>query len=151
MQPIIQSNRQIPFSRCEKVLKKLELVELDVIKKVTGPTHWRSPLVPVEKPNGDVRICINMGQPNQAILRVHHPVLTVEETIQEMSGGKVFSKLDLNMAYHQVELHSDSHEITTFTGPNGLYRYKRLLFGVNMVTEKFQQIISQVIKDCPGA
>ena len=42
-----------------------------------------------------------------------HPVPTVEETIQEMSGGKVFSKLDLNMAYHQVELHPDSRKITT--------------------------------------
>ena len=49
------------------------------------------------------------------------PVPTVEETIEEMSGGKVFSKLDRNMAYHQVELHLDSYEITTFTGPNGLY------------------------------
>ena len=82
-----------------------------------------------------------------AIIRERHPVPTVEETIQEMSGGKVFSKLDLNMAYHQVELHPDSREITTFAGPDGLYRYKRLLFGVNMATEKFQQIISQVIKD----
>ena len=62
----------------------------------------------VEKPNGDVRICIDMRQPNQAIIREHHPVPTVEETIQEMSGGKLFSKLDQNMAYHQVELHPDS-------------------------------------------
>ena len=55
------------------------------------------------------------------------------------------------MAYHQVVLHPDSREITTFAAPGGLYIYKRLLFGVNMVSEKFQQIISQVIKDCPGA
>ena len=152
VQPVIQSNRRIPFSRREKVSEKIvELEKLDVIEKVTGPTRWLSPLVAVEKPNGDVRICIDMRQPNQAIIRERHPVPTVEETIQEMSGGKVFSKLDLNMAYHQVELHPDSREITTFAGPDGLYRYKRLLFGVNMATEKFQQTISQVIKDCPGA
>ena len=92
-----------------------------------------------------------MCQPNQAIIRERHPVPTVEETIQEMSGGKLFSKLDLNMAYHQVELDPRSRDITTFAGPDGLYRYKRLLFGVNMATEKFQLIISQVIKGCPGA
>ena len=56
-----------------------------------------------------------------------------------MSGGKVFSKLDLNMAYHQVELHPDSREITTFAGSNGLYQYKQLFSGVNMATEKCQQ------------
>ena len=101
--------------------KLVELEKLDVIEKVTGPTRWLSPLVAVEKPNRDVRICIDMRQPNQAIIRERHPVPTVEETIQEMSGGKVFSKLDLNMAYHQVELYPDSREITTFAGPDGLY------------------------------
>ena len=55
------------------------------------------------------------------------------------------------MAIHQIELHPDSRDITTFAAPSGLYRYKRLLLGINMATEKFQQIVWQVIKDCPGA
>ena len=151
VQPIIQSNRRIPFSRCEKVSKKLkELEKLDIIEKVTGPTRWLSPLVAVKKPNGDVHICIAMRQQNQTIIRERPPVPTVEEMIQEMSGGKVFSKLYLNMPYHQVELHPNSREITTFARPDGLYRYKQLLFGVNMAPDKFQQIVSQLIKDCPG-
>ena len=65
MQPVIQSNRGILFSRREKVSKKLvELEELDVINKVTRPTVWLSLLVAVEKPNGDVGICSDMHQPN---------------------------------------------------------------------------------------
>jgi hypothetical protein len=55
----------------------------------------------------------------------------------------------MNMAFHQVEL-DDSRDITTFSGPDALYRYKRLIFGVNMATEKFQSIISQVLKGCAG-
>ena len=55
------------------------------------------------------------------------------------------------MAFHQVELHPHSRDITTFVVSNGLCRYKRLLFGVNMATEKFQQIVWQIIQDCPGA
>ena len=90
-------------------------------------------------------------QAHRAILREKHPVLTVEETLQEISEAKVFSKLDLNMAFHQIELHPDSHDVTTFAAPNGLYQYKRLLFGVNMATEKFQQLIWQILKDCRGA
>ena len=92
-----------------------------------------------------------MRQANQAIVREKHPVSTVEETLQEVSYAKVFSKLDLNMAIHQIELHPDSRDITTFAAPSGLYRYKRLLFGINVATEKFQQIVWQVIKDCPGS
>ena len=64
---------------------------------------------------------------------------------------KVFTKLDLNMALHQVELHPESRDITTFAAPNGLYRYKRLVFGLNMASEKFNHTIRQVVQDCPGA
>ena len=112
--PSAQAMRRIPFSRKQKVVEKLE--------KVNGPTSWINPLVVVEKPNGDVRICLDMRQANRAILREKHPVPTIEETLQEMSGVKVFSKLDLNMAFHQVELAPESRDITTFAGLNGLYR-----------------------------
>ena len=112
--------------------------KLDVIEKVEGPTSWVNPLVVVEKPSGDIRICLDMRQANQAVIREKHPVPTVEETLQEVSYAKVFSKLDLNMAFHQIELHPESRDITTFATPNGLYRYKRLLFGINMATETFQ-------------
>ena len=152
VQPVAQPVRRIPFSRRAKVTEKLEeLLKLDVIEKEEGPTSWVNPLVVVEKPNGDIRICLDMRQANQAIIREKHPVPTVEETLQEVSYAKVFSKLDLNMAFHQIELHPYSGDITTFAAPDGLYRYKRLLFGVNMATEKFQQIVWQVIKGCPGA
>ena len=49
------------------------------------------------------------------------------------------------MAFHQVELHPQSRDITPFAAPNGLYRYKRL------ASEKFNHIIRQVVQDCPGA
>ena len=49
-----------------------------------------------------------MRQANQAIVREKHPVPTVEETLQEVSYAKVFSKLDLNMVFHQIELHPES-------------------------------------------
>ena len=52
-----------------------------------------NPLVVVEKPNGDIRICLDMRQANQAIVREKHPVPTVEETLQEVSYAKDFSKL----------------------------------------------------------
>ena len=68
-------------------------------------------MVAVEKPNGDIRICLDMRQANQAILRGKHPVPTVEETLQEISRAKVFTKLDLNMAFHQIELHPDSRDM----------------------------------------
>ena len=77
-------------------------MKLDVIEKVEGPSSWVNSLVVVEKPNGNIRICLAMGQTNLAIVGEKHPVPTVEETLQEVSNAKVFSKLDLNMAFHQI-------------------------------------------------
>ena len=150
--PVAQPIRRIPFSRREKVEEKLrELEDMDVIQKVDGPTKWVNPLVTVEKPNGDIRVCLDMREANKTIVRERQPIPTVEETVQEMGGMNVFTKLDLNMAFHQLELHPQSRYITTFAAPNGLYRYKRLVFGLNMASVKFNHIIRHVVQDCPGA
>lgn len=53
------------------------------------------------------------------------------------------------MGFHQIELHEDSRDITTFAG-DCLYRYKRLSFGINSAPEKYQNIIRQTIADISG-
>ena len=62
---------------------------------------------------------------NKAIQCGRFPLPNIDETLEEMNGASVFSKLDLAQAFHQVELELDSRYITTFATNNGLYRYKR--------------------------
>lgn len=75
-----------------------------------------------------------MRRANEAIVRGRHPMPTVDEILQ---GSKIFSKLDLKWGYHQLELSPKSREITTFATHTGLYRYKRLLFGVCSASEQY--------------
>ena len=152
IQPVAQSARRIPFHLRKKVsaeLKKLE--EQDVIKKVEGPTPWVSPLVVIPKKNGDVRLCVDMRMPNQAIQRERHPSPTSDDLVDALNGAKVFSKLDLRSGYHQLSLAPESRYITTFATHEGLRRYKRLNFGTNSASEIFQHIISEQIRDIPGS
>ena len=79
------------------------------------------------------------------------PTPTVEEVLEEMNGNTAFSKLDMNMGFHQIELEEGSRDITTFSAADSLYCYKRLSFGVNSAPEQYQNIIRQTIADCPGA
>jgi hypothetical protein len=72
---------------------------------------------------------------------------TVDEILYQMNGGEVFTKLDMNQGFHQIELEEDSREITTFVTHKGLYRYKRLMFRINAAPEKYQQVVSQVFHD----
>ena len=152
--PVKQTHRRVAFGSREKVEKALkQLYDDDICETPKNtPTPWVSPIVVVPKPRDpdSVRICIDMRAANKAIQRVKHPMPTVHELIHDLNGCKVFTKLDLNQGYHQIELHPDSRYITTFSSHVGLHRYKRLNFGVNAASEKFQQIIEQVLEGLDG-
>ena len=150
--PVAQSARRIPFHLRKKVaaeLKKLE--QQGIIEKVEGPTPWVSPLVVIPKKNGDVRLCVDMRLPNQAIHRERHPSPTVDDLVDALNGATTFSKLDLRSGYHQLSLAPASRYITKFATHEGLRRYTRLNFGTNSAGEIFQHIISEQIRGIPGS
>ncbi|XP_062571293.1 uncharacterized protein K02A2.6-like [Saccostrea cucullata] len=152
--PVAQKPRRTPFHLRSKVEKEIQhLLDTDIIEKVEGePTPWISPIVTPPKKNGeDIRLCIDMREPNKAVRRERHTMPTIEELILDLNGAKVFSKLDLRSGYHQLELHPDSRFITTFSTHLGIYRYKRLNFGISSASEIFHETIRQVIQDIPGA
>ena len=81
-------------SKLEEKIK--ELIELDIIEPAQGTTPWVNPIVVVvPKSGGDIRLCIDMRRANETIRRARHPIPTVDEITQSISGSKVFSKLDL--------------------------------------------------------
>lgn len=124
---------------------------MDVIEHVTGPTPWVSPIVIVPKPNGSIRLCVDMGQPNRAIQRERHLIPTLVDILAEVNECTVFSVIDLNQAHHQVELDEDSRYITTFSTHVSLRRYKRLFFGLNPAAEIFHNALREVPSDIEGA
>ena len=80
--PVAQSARRIPFHLRKKVSAELEKLEQEgIIERVEGPTPWVSPLVVIPKKNGDVRLCVDMRMPNQAIQRERHPSPTVDDLV----------------------------------------------------------------------
>ena len=138
----------------KKVSKELEILEHEgIIKKVEGTTPWVSPVVVVPKPQDSeaIRLCIDMRMANRAIIREQHVTPLIEEIVQDLNGATVFSKLDLQSAYNQLELDEDSRSITTFCTHEGLRRYTGLNFGTCSAAEICQNIISQVLSDIPNA
>lgn len=149
--PKVQPYRRIPIPLEERVSKKLqELEQLDIIEKVSGYSEWISPMVIESKDKEDIRLCIDMRQANKAIRREHYPIPTIETLFTRIRGSKLFSKLDLSKAFHQVELLEKSRAITTFITSKGLYRYKRLMFGMNCAPEMFQKLMEVILADLTG-
>lgn len=123
VQPVQQAYRRAPISLEERIFEKLQyLLEKDIIEKVNGPSPWVSPLVPVLKESGEIRLCVDMRQANRAVLRENHPFPLIEELLGRVNGAVKFSKVDVKDAYHQLELSEESRVITTFITKYGLFR-----------------------------
>lgn len=75
---------------------------------------------------------------------------TFEEMLPHIGRGKVFSKLDVEQAFHQMEIHPKSRDITTFIAKSGVYRYKRLNMGIACAPEMFQSQMEIILASCPG-
>ena len=144
--------RPPPFGLSAKIDQKLEeLVNHDIIEPVEGPTPWVSPVVIVPKPSGDIRLCIDMRRVNQAIVRKRHPIPTVDDVLYQLNGSTAFSTLDLKWGFRQIILEEQSRNITTFITHEGLFRYKRLMFGISSAPELYQHTIKQALEGCEGA
>ena len=149
--PVAQKQRRVPFALESKVKEKLDdLLERDIIQEAEGPTPWVSPVVVAEKPNGDIRLCVDMRRANEAIVRERHPLPTVDEIIRNINGSVVFSKIDLKWGFHQVELDEESRSITTFAVNDRLYQYKRLAFGISSAPELYQKLIRGLLYGLSG-
>ena len=115
----------------EKVKRAIGKLEKDdIIERVpeTQHTPWTSPVVAVPKKGDDVRICVDMRKPNQAIKRTRHLIPTVDDINQKLTGEKMFSKLDMSQAYLQLQLHEKSRYITTFSTHVGVSLQKTKLW-----------------------
>lgn len=150
--PVVQPVRRTPYHLRDKLAEKLdELEALDIIEKADGPSSWVSSVVVIPKSDDDIRLCVDMREANKAVERERFPIPTIDDVLQEMSESKVFSKIDIKWAYHQIEQEPNSRDITTFATHQGNYRYKRLNFGVSCAPEMYQKTLQQILHDCPGS
>ena len=120
-----------------------DLLNQDIIEPIQGSTTWVSAPVFLPKPGteNELRLCVDMLRVNEAILRVRYPVPTIDEILTDMNGATVFPKFDLKWGFHQIELDVNSRHLTTFVTHKGLFRYKRLMFGVSSAPEEYQKIV----------
>ena len=93
--------RPVPYAFRPKVEAELDwLVSLGILSKEETAEFSTTPIVPVLKPNGQVRICGDFKvSVNQYLNLTQYPLPHIEEVFERLSGGQVFSKLDLPDAY----------------------------------------------------
>ena len=147
----IYTPRKIPHPLLPKVKQGLDsMLQQGVMSPVTIPTVWCSGLVPVPKPNGNVRLCVDLTQLNKAVQREIHPMPSVDESLAKLGKSRYFTKLDANSGFWQLPLDEESKLLTTFVTPFGRYCFNRLPFGISSAPEIFQRTLSETLKDVDG-
>ena len=94
---------------------------------------------------GDYKVTLN-----QVLDVDQNPLPEPSNLFATLAGGKVFSKLDLTQAYHQMEVEEKFQHFLTITAHKGLYHYRRLPFGISSAPALFQRTMEQILQGIPG-
>ena len=143
--------RRVPVPLLPRVKAELERMRhLGVIVPVREPTDWCSGMVVVPKPQDKVRICVDLTQLNKSVRREHHQLPAVEQTLAQLAGAKIFTKLDANSGFWQIPLTPESSRLTTFITPFGRFCFTRLPFGITSAPEHFQCQMAEILQEMEG-
>ncbi|XP_011859399.1 PREDICTED: uncharacterized protein K02A2.6-like [Vollenhovia emeryi] len=150
-QPKFIQPRRVPLAM--RVLVENEIGRLRNCKIIEPVEYseWGTPVVPILKKDGTVRLCGDYKTTLNKHLQVDHfPLPRVEEVLDTLRGGVFFTKLDLAEAYQQVPLKKESKKLAVISTHVGLFRYNRLPYGVATGPGSFQRIMTSLLLGIPG-
>ena len=152
--PVSATFRPIPFSYRDRLSEHLAQLRKEGKIEDVDPNEicpWVSNVVITEKKQkNQIRMNIDMREPNKAIRRTKCHVETIQEVRHKLKGATRFSELDLGHGFHQIALDKSSREISTFQTHEGLHRFKVLFFGASPASELFHDRVKAALKDLPG-
>lgn len=144
--PFYFKARPVPFALKSKLEVEIDrLLALGIIEPVPF-SDYASPIVPVLRKDGQIRLCADYSVSlNKRLLVEEYPLPRVEELFSKLHNGVQFTKLDLSGAYNQLLLHKDSQDLTCISTHKGLYKFTRLVFGLASAPAIFQRTLENIL------
>ena len=134
----------------EKAMKEYINTYRDILFQISE-ARQASQVNMVPKPEpGAYRFTCDFRSLNECCRKIDFQLPKIWDIITRIgkTGANFFSKIDLTQGFHQVPLHEDSREYTSFRTCMGNYEYLRMAMGLKGSPQYFQRIIIDILKDC---
>ncbi|UYV80091.1 hypothetical protein LAZ67_18001653, partial [Cordylochernes scorpioides] len=122
--------RKIIHQEVDRMMKQ------DIIQFSESP--WSSPVVLVKKKNGSWRFCVDYRRLNKITKKDVYPLPRVDNALDNLSGARYYSSMDLRTGYWQIEVDEHDREKTAFITPDGLYEFRSITNLANII-DKIEQ------------
>lgn len=140
--PISVPPYRVTPAKKEIIRKEIDrMLEEEVIEEAESP--WASPVVLVPKKNGEIRFCVDYRALNRVTKTDKYPLPVIDEVLQSTKANSVMSTIDLKAGYWQIEVAPEDRDKTTFTSPFGMFRFRRMPFGLKNSPSTFQRLIDR--------
>lgn len=110
-------------------------------------TDWVSNIVPVNKKQGTIRVCVDYHDINHACPKDNFPMPFIDQLIDECARSEIYSFMDGFSSYNQINIAPTDQHKMTFISPWGTFTYKKLPFGLKNVGATFQRAMSYAFHD----
>ena len=126
------------------------LVREGIITEVHEHTEWINSIVPVMQEDGSLRLCLDPKDLNKAIKRNQWYARTLDDILPELAQSKYFTVKDATSGFWHILLDFRSSLMPTFNTLWGKYRWLRMLFGLKVSENVFQERLDRVLRLVPG-
>lgn len=107
-------------------------------------TEWASPVVFGPEIDGTLRFCVNYKTLNAAATQDSYLLPRTDESIHPLESVWVFSAMDVNRGYWQMEANVSDEENTSLTPHHGLFQFTRSRLGLKNAFTTFQPVMDTI-------
>ena len=143
--PVISKPRILPQAYEKDIYKQInDLFGKGVVEISDSP--YASPIVPVVKRDGSIRLCCDYRKLNEKTVLSTFPIPR-NENLFDLKKAEVYTVLDLKSAYWHIALKKDDQYKTAFVVPNGKYQWTVLPYGLSDAAFSLAYVMNEVLRE----